>query len=284
VSSDLPLKANKERAAFVIIPLLLLHLVLLSLQIERPSGTRLIKTWIMAVQAPIITASSAITRSIQHVWRGYVWMTGARSENEQLQQTVRRLSQLNSTYEQARQENIRLCRLLAIKENAGYRSIGARVVARSPSFLANILYIDRGSEDDVRVDAPVLSGDGIIGRTVLVSKHQSQVQLITNGDASLGAMLEKSRSPGVLMGTGNPLLDLNYISNTEPVAIGDLVLSSGLDGIFPKGFAIGKVVQLQKGKDVFHSIKVEPGIDFIHLEEVMVLLGDSITQSESAPK
>jgi rod shape-determining protein MreC len=274
VSSDLPLRANKERAAFVLIPLLFLHLVLLSLQIERPSGTRLFKTWIMAVQAPIITASSAFTRGVQHVWHGYVWMVGARSENEQLRQTVRRLSQLNSAYEQVRQENIRLYRLISIRENVGYQSIGARVVARSPSFLSNILYLDRGSEDGVCVDAPVLSGDGIIGRTVLVSKHQSQVQLITNGDASIGAMLEKSRTPGVLMGTGNPLMDLNYISNTEPITLGDIILSSGLDGIFPKGFVIGKVVKLQKGKDVFQSIKVEPGIDFIHLEEVIVLLGE----------
>jgi rod shape-determining protein MreC len=275
VFRDLPLKAKKERAAFVLIPLLFMHLVLLSLQIERPTGTRLFKTWIMAAQAPIITVSSALARGVQHVWRGYLWTVGARSENEQLRQTVRRLSQLNSAYEQARQENIRLCRLLSIRENVGYRSIGARVVARSPSFLSNIVYIDRGSENGVRVDAPVLSGDGIIGRTVLVSKHQSQVQLITNGDASIGAMLEKSRTPGVLMGTGNPLMDLNYISNTESVALGDLVLSSGLDGIFPKGFAIGKVVELHKGKDVFQSIKIEPGIDFIHLEEVIVLLDES---------
>jgi rod shape-determining protein MreC len=284
VSSDLPLRANKERAAYVLIPLLSLHLVLLSLQIERPSGTRLFKTWIMAVQAPIITASSAVTRGIRHVWRGYIWMVGARSENEQLQQAVRRLSQLNSAYEQARQENIRLCRLLSIRENTGYQSIGARVVARSPSFLANIIYLDRGSEDGVRVDAPVLSGDGIIGRTVLVSKHQSQVQLITNGDASIGAMLDKSRTPGVLMGTGNSLMDLNYISNTEPVAPDDLVLSSGLDGIFPKGFVIGKVVKLQKGKDVFHSIKVEPGVDLIHLEEVVILLGEDKSPDGSVSK
>jgi rod shape-determining protein MreC len=284
VSSDLPLKANKERAVFVMIALLFMQLVLLSLQIERPAGTLLFKTWIMAVQTPIITASSAFARGVRHFWHGYIWMAGARSENERLQQTVQRLSQLNSSYEQTRQENIRLCRLLSMKENIGYSLIGARVVARSPSFLSNILYIDRGSEDGVHVDAPVLSGDGIVGRTVLVSTRQSQVQLITNGDASIGAMLEKSRTPGVLMGTGSPLMELNYINNTEQVSLGDLVLSSGMDGIFPKGFAIGKVAKLQKGKDVFHSIKVEPDMDFVHLEEVMVILGEAKMSAEAALK
>jgi rod shape-determining protein MreC len=266
------------------IPLLLLQLVLLSLQIERPAGTRLFKTWIMAVQAPVITASSALTRGVQHVWRSYIWTVGARSENERLQQDLNRLSQLSAAYEQAQQENIRLRRLLSMKENLGFRSIGARVVARSPSFLSNVLYIDRGVEDGVRIDAPVLSGDGIIGRIVLALGHQSQVQLITNGDASIGAMLEKSRTPGVLRGTGNPFLDLNYISTTEPVALGDIVLSSGLDGIFPKGFAIGKVVKLEKGKDLFQSVKVEPGIDFIHLEEVLVLSGEPIPSSGAISK
>jgi rod shape-determining protein MreC len=284
VSSDLSSKANKERAAAVVIPLLLLQLVLLSLQIERPSGTLLFKTWTMAVQAPILAASSGVARGIQHVWRGYIWMIGARAENERLNQAVRKLSLVNSAYEQALQENLRLRRLVSMSEGIEYRSIGARVVARSPSFLSNVLYVDRGSEDGVRIDAPVLSGDGIVGRTTLVSKHQTQVQLISNGDASVGAMLEKSRTPGVLRGTGDALLDLNYIGNTEPIAVGDVVLSSGLDGIYPKGLLIGKVARLERGKDVFRSIQVEPVMDFIHLEEVVILSAESKPEKGSVPQ
>jgi rod shape-determining protein MreC len=266
------------------LPLLLLQLVLLSLQIQGPSGTLLFKTWTLTAQAPIIAVSSGITRGISHVWRGYVWMVGARSENEQLQKTVRQLSLVNSGYEQIRQENIRLRRLLSMNEGIGVRSIGARVVARAPSFLANIIYIDRGSEDGVRVDAPVLYCDGIIGRTVIVSGRQSQVQLITNEDASVGAMLENSRTPGVIRGAGDSLLDLNYINNAEQIAVGERVLSSGLDGVYPKGLAIGKVVALQKGKDVFKSIKVAPSVDLIHLEEVLVLLDASKQENGPAPE
>jgi rod shape-determining protein MreC len=266
------------------LPLLLLQLAFLSLQIQGPSGTLLFKTWTLAAQAPIIAVSSGVTRGVRHVWRGYIWMVGARSENERLQETVRRLSLLNSGYEQARQENIRLRRLMSMDESIGFRSIGARVVARAPSFLSNVIYIDRGSEDGVRIDAPVLSGDGIIGRTVTVSGHQSQVQLITNEDAAVGAMVERSRTPGIIRGTGDSLLDLNYISNTEQIDAGDMILTSGLDGIFPKGLAIGKVVKLQKGKDVFRSIKVEPIMDLIHIEEVLVLFDESKQEPGPAPK
>jgi len=249
-----------------------LQLVILSLQIEGPSGTLLFKTWTLAAQAPIVVVSSGITGGIGYVWHGYIWLVGARAENEQLQGTVRRLSLLNSSYERVRQENMRLRRLVALSESVRYKSVGARVIARTPGFLSNVIYIDRGSRDGVPIYAPVLSGEGIVGRTVLVSGHQSQVQLITNPDASVGVMLDPGRTPGVLRGTGDFLLDLNYVNNTEQVAVGDAVLSSGLDGIFPKGLWVGKVVESSKGKGVFRSIKVEPGADLIRLEEVSVLL------------
>jgi len=278
VSSDLSSKANKERAVVVLIPLLLLQLALLSLQIENPSGISLLKSWTLAIQAPIVAVSSGITGGIQRVWRNYFWTVGARAENEQLKDSVHRLSLLNNSYEEMKQENIRLRRLLTLIEANSFKTIGSRVVARTPSFLTNVIYINRGSADGVYHDAPVLSGDGIIGRTILVAKHQSQVQLITNPDASIGAIIERTRTPGVLKGSGNVLLDLDYIGNTEQVNVGDIVLSSGLDGIYPKGLPIGKVVDSQKGKSVYRSIKVEPVVDLIRLEEVSVLLPESFTE------
>ena len=273
MSSELQSRVNREHVVLATIPLLILHLIFLSLQIEGPSGTLLIKTWAMAAQAPLIAISSGTTHGIRHIWTSYVWMVGARAENRELRENVRRLSLANSAYEQVRQENERLRRLLALNEQLGFQTIGARVVARTPNFLSNVIYINRGSDDGLRTDQPVLSGDGIIGRTVLVSRHQSQVQLITNPDASVGVMLERTRTPGVLRGSGDFLLDLNYVGNSEKIEVGDIVLSSGLDGIFPKGLAIGKVVDSRKGKGVFRSIKVRPFIDFIRIEEVSVILG-----------
>jgi rod shape-determining protein MreC len=272
VSSELSAKPSKERAVLVTIPLLLLQLIILSLQIEGASGTLLFKTWALTVQAPILAASSAITGGIRHAWTGYVWTVGARAENERLRESVRQLSLLNRSHEQARQENIRLRQLVSLNQSLPYRTLGARVIARTPSFLANVIYIDRGVKDGVKIDAPVLSGDGIVGRIVLASGHQSQVQLITNPDASVGVMLEQARTPGVLRGSGDIPMDLSYVNNTEQVGVGDIVLSSGLDGIFPKGLVVGKVVDSQKGKGVFRSVKVEPRVDLIRLEEVSVLL------------
>jgi rod shape-determining protein MreC len=282
VSSELTAKANKERAILVLIPMLILHLILLSIQIESSSGTLLFKTWTLTLQAPIVALSSGIRDGIGRAWRNYVWTVGARAENERLQKTVRQLMILNNTYEQSMQETTRLRRLLSVNDLARYKSIGARVVGRTPSFLSNLIYIDRGSEDGVRIDAAVFSGDGIVGRTIVVTKHQAQVQLITNPDASIGALIERTRTPGVLKGSGDELLDMNYVDNTEQVNAGDIVLSSGLDGIYPKGFPIGKVVDSRKGKGVFRTIKVEPRMDFIRLEEVSVMLNDLKDEKGSA--
>jgi rod shape-determining protein MreC len=274
VSSEITPRVNRERAVSLLIPLLLLQLVLLSLQVEGPSGGLLFKTWILNVQAPVIGTVSGTTNGIRHVWDSYIWMVGARAENIRLRETVQRLSLLNSSYEQIRQENDRLLHLLSMKDQLEQETVGARVTARVPNFLANVVYINRGTADGVQVDAPVLSGDGIVGRVVLVSSRQSQVQLISNPDASTGVMLEKSRTPGVLRGTGELLLDLNYISNTEQALVDDIVLSSGLDGIFPKGMGIGKIVESDRGKSVFRTIKVKPFIDLVNIEEVLVLLSE----------
>lgn len=256
----------------MIVPLLVFQLALLSVQIQNPTGMTPIRTLVLTVQSPIVNISSIVIHGIRSVWTDYVWLVGARTENERLQESMRRLTMLNGSYEEIRQENIRLRRLLSMKDGIEYKSVGARVIARTPGFLSNVLYINRGTKDGVRTDSPVISGDGIIGRIVLVSWNHSQVQLITNPDASMGVMMDGSRTPGVLRGTGDLLLDLNYIANSEQINVGDLVLSSGLDGIYPKGFSIGKVVDSQKSIGVFNNIKVEPTADLYHIEEASVLL------------
>jgi rod shape-determining protein MreC len=272
VSIELAPKVKEGRTLFVLIPLLLLHLTLLSLQIEDPAGTLLVRKWVLRAESPFLNISSSVSGSINKIWHDYFWLRGAREENQRLQNSLQQLSIRANRLEEVRQENIRLRQLLALNESIPFEALGARVVGRTPNYMSNVVYIDRGGADGVTVNAPVLSGSGIIGRTVLVTGHTAQVQLITNADASVGAMVDRTRSPGVLRGSGDPLLDMNYISNTEQINIGDLVVTSGLDGIFPKGLPIGKVVDSRKSNSVFRAIKVEPSADLVHIEEVSVLI------------
>jgi len=273
VSVEFAPKGKEGRAVFVLIPLLIMHLILLSFQISDPAGMLLIRKWVLAVQSPFINGSSQISAVVRSLWTDYIELHGAREENRQLQETIHQLSLQQKQMEEIRQENIRLRQLLSINELSPIETIGARVVARTPDFLSNLLYINRGQGDGIVVNSPVMSGLGIVGRVVLVSNQNSQVQLITNPDASVGAMLERTRLPGVLRGSGNSLLEMNYISATEQVETGDMVVTSGLDGVYPKGLPVGRVVVSNKGNSLFLMIKVEPSADLIHLEEVSVMKG-----------
>lgn len=264
---------GEGRILYVVLALLLLHLTLISIQVEDPPGTLLIKRWVLWASAPILNGSASVARQTAGLWNEYLWLRGARSENTQLREDVRQLTLLNSSLNQAQQENARLQRLLNFEAVSPYQTLGAHVIGRTPNFLSNTLYLDRGSRQGVRASQPVVSDAGVIGRTVLVTAADCQVQLLTNADASIGVMLERTRTPGVLHGTENLLLNLNYISNTEDVNVGDTLITSGLDSIYPKGLPVGKVVESQKGKTGFRAIRVEPYADMIRIENVLILLG-----------
>ena len=269
-------KMKEGRVIYVLIPLLLLHLALISLQIEDPAGTILLKKAVFLASAPFFNLSAGLSRGTREVWHNYIWLRNARQENAQLKDAVEQLSLREKALVQTREENARLRRLLALAPTLPAQGLAARVVGRAPSYLSNVLYVDRGSMSGVRVDSPVLSGDGIIGRVILTSLHNSQIQLITNPDASIGVIVERTRSPGVLKGSGNSVLWLQYIGNAEQIEPGDLVISSGFDGIYPKGLPVGRVIESCKGKSVFRVIQVAPHADLLRIEEVLILPGPPV--------
>jgi len=272
VSIELGQRNREVGQIYILIPLLLLNIILLSMQIEDPGGSILLRRWVVASAAPVLGFSSWLSNSVSGVWGEYVWLRGARQENVRLRETLQQFALRDRSLEQVKEENVRLRRLLDMQPPPGYRGLGARVVGRTPAYLSHVIYVSRGSRDGVRVDSPVVSGTGVVGRVVLTSASTSQVQLVTNGDASVGGFIERSRSPGVLRGRGDAVLDMEYIGNADTAEVGTVVLTSGLDGVFPKGIPVGRIVESRKGKSVFRSIKVEPATDLLHLEEVLILL------------
>jgi rod shape-determining protein MreC len=274
---------HEGRLLYVVVALLLMHLTLISVQVEDPAGTLLFKKWVMMASAPALTGASRVTHGIDRLWAGYVWLVGTHAENERLKESVRQLALANSSLAQAEEENLRLRRLLGFRDGAEFRTLGARVVGRIPHYLSNILYLDRGSSDGVSGSLPVVTHAGVIGRTLLVTPSSAQVQLLTNADASIGVLIERTRVPGVVRGTENLLLELNYVANTEDVVEGDVLLTSGLDGIYPKGLPVGKIVRSEKGKSGFRTIRVEPVADMVRIEEVLILLDSPGLGAERAP-
>jgi len=142
--------------------------------------------------------------------------------------------------------------------------------AASPEF--RTITIDKGTDDGLRTDMAVIAPAGVVGRVVMPSGRAAKVQLLVDRNAAAGALVERSRAQGVVKGVGEMRLELEFVSEAADVAVGDLVVTSGIEGIFPKGFTIGRVDTVEKSGPAYKRITVMPAVDFSALEEVLVVL------------
>jgi rod shape-determining protein MreC len=165
----------------------------------------------------------------------------------------------------------RLQSLLAFKEQFIAKTEPAQVIGSSGSDLSRSIYIDKGSNAGILQDMAVITSGGIVGKVLRVYPSTSLVLMINDQSSGVGAMLEKSRLQGVVRGTANGELILDRVMNDEQVTVGETLLSSGGDQIFPKGLPVGTVNKVSAGKEMFLSIKVQPAADLSRLEEVLVV-------------
>jgi rod shape-determining protein MreC len=133
------------------------------------------------------------------------------------------------------------------------------------------IILDRGSNTGIEVNDAVVNANGLIGRVVLTTKDMAKVQLITDGNSSVGVLVDRTRRQGVLRGDGATAAQLFDIPSLSDVRPGDVVMTAGIDGIYPKGIPVGVVTKAEKGQDLFKTISVKPSVDFGSVEEVIVL-------------
>jgi len=198
-------------------------------------------------------------------------------ENEDLKQRLAQteLAMRNLTEQAA--ENNRLKSLLNLKEQTGYDSVPARVIARDPSIWFNTVTINRGSSSGVAINMPVVTSGGIVGRIITVSPWAAQVMLVTDEKAGAGAVvgqLGQSGALGSVRGRADlGLIEMRYVNGLEKVVLGDYVMTTGQDGIYPPGLNVGEVVDVKSGTATQpHQILIRPTAQLDHLEEVAVLL------------
>jgi rod shape-determining protein MreC len=198
-------------------------------------------------------------------------------ENERLKQQLDQLQLEMRTAREASMENERLKGLLGLKEKTGYEQVSARVIARDPSLWFNTITINRGSSSGITLNMPVVAAGGIVGRVIALSPWTAQVMLITDEKAAAGAVvgqLGESGAMGSVRGLGESgLIEMRYVSGLQKVEVGDYVLTTGQDGIYPAGLNVGDVVEVKHGTATQpHVIHIRPGARVDQLEEVAVLL------------
>ena len=261
---------SRHAAFFLLVVVVFAQLLLLAFQTTRKNHVRLINVWAVTAFDPFERSLSGLGDAVSAAWHSYpdLWRAQRRSKELQDQLAEAQAQVLQLSWEG--KENIELRSLLDLQRRLPLRSIGATVIAASPGSNPAV-FIDKGSAEGFAADMPVITSEGIVGKTIAVFRHTSQVLLITSPDSGAGCMLARNGTQGVLKGDGNGMCHLDYIMNSEKVEPGDVVSTSGLDQIYPKGLLAGIVTKVSDG-DIYKHISVRPAAALDRLDNVLVVV------------
>jgi rod shape-determining protein MreC len=261
----------RQRPGLLLGAAILLHVVLISAQVNTSAGIPILQVVTFGSFSEVQRATMTTIEGVRNLWSGYVALRKVEEENVSLKQEVAAL-QVRLQVERAEaQRTDHLRQLLELRERAQLDTVAAEVIAGAANPDFRTVTIDKGSSEDLATDMAVISPAGVVGRVILPSRRASQVQLLIDRNAAAGALIERTRVQGVVMGIGDGTLKMQYVPGTADVKTGDLVVTSGIDGIYPKGFVIGTVDRVDRGLGAFHEIVVRPAVEFTRLEEVLVV-------------
>lgn len=253
-------------------PLLLLAfviIVVLLMTFQSRLGIR--NTAAFALFSPIFSAFNAVSDGIRGIWTDYLNLVDTEEENRQLKLRIQKIEIERNRFHEIRAENLRLRGLLELKNPPSYSMVAAEVIARSPVDGSHTLTIDKGTRDGVEVNMPVMGAKGLIGRIYAVSSWSSKALLITDPRSSVAVRFQDSREEAIMDGA-DKICTLKYVHKDAPVNVGERVVTSGLDDLYPRGMPVGSVMNVQKlDHGIFQNVELTPFEDFHHMEEVFVI-------------
>lgn len=263
---------SRHRSLVLLAGVLLLQVVLLAVQIKRDSQGRLLRVWTVGAVSPFQRAGAKGIGNLRGTWSHYFALQNASRENEELRRENDELKlKLNQLQSKAAEAD-RLAELLNFRQSQhNVPMLAARVIGTSADTASQTIYLDRGERDGIRRNMGVITPDGVVGKIVESYRDTSQVLLLTDKDSGVGAMLADSREQSPVGGTGEPLLSMKYIPTDDTVNVGERVVTSGMDRIFPRDLPVGTIAEIKAGRP-FQTVRVKPAANLQRLEEVIVLL------------
>jgi rod shape-determining protein MreC len=274
---------GRYRNLIVLVGVLFAQVLGLAVQVRRTTDsepTRLIRIWAVGTVTPLEKMLAWAQTSSGGIWHNYFYLRGVRAENRELKREIERMRLEQARISQDADQARRLQALLAFKEQFISQTMAAQVIGSSGSELSRSVYIDKGERDGIKPDMAVISKDGIVGKILRVYRSTSLVLLIDDQTSGVGSILDKSRLQGILRGMSSGEVMLEKVMSDETVPVGEQVLTSGGDGIFPKGLPVGTVTKVAPGSDLFLNIRVRPAADLSRLEEVLVVTKVDERQAE----
>ena len=264
----------RKRTGWLFFGVMMAQVILVSAQVQSKSGVRVLELVTFELFSRVERTTSSGVRGVRDVWGNYASLRGARAENELLR---RQLSELQVKLQEEHAlatRSQKLQDLVDLRSRASLPTVAAEVIGGNPNPGMKTITIDRGSADGVQADMAVISPRGIVGRIIgQPATRAARVQLLIDRNAAAGALIERSRAGGMVVGLeSDPPLRMDLVANLADVKDGDNVIASGVDGIYPKGFLIGRVERSERGAGLYRNITVRPAVDFSSVEEVLVVI------------
>jgi len=263
----------RRRSGYLFLAVMIGHVILISAQVNSRSGVPVLEAVTFGVFAEAQRGLSAGVSGLRRVWNRYLWLRGVEAENTDLK---RQLDEVRVQYQERRalaDHARQLEELLALRDRSNLQTVAAEVIAASASPDFRTLTIDKGTNQGLKADMAVIAAAGVVGRIVVPSAGAAKVQLLIDRNAAAGALIERSRAQGVAVGGGDDeRVRLDYVSEASDVVVGDLVVTSGIDGIYPKGFTLGHVDSVEKSGPAYKRITIKPAVNFSSLETVLVVV------------
>ena len=263
-----------RRTGYLFLAIVVGHVLLISAQVQSKAGVPLLQTGAFGAFAGVQQGLAAVADGGRAFWSNYFALRGVAQQNEILKRQALDLEgQLQQERALANQTRA-LEDVLGLQRSVDKPTLAARVIAGDPTPGAQAtVTIDRGSADGVTKDLAVIGRNGIVGRVLNQPlPHVAQVQLLVGRNAAAGAMFERTGAGGIAVGgSGDPPIRMTWVPDAADVKAGDRVLTSGQDGLYPRGFVIGTVAQAERKAGAW-TIAVRPAVDFSHLDFVLVVL------------
>jgi len=256
----------------LVIVLVAVNIILLTItgkHTQAPSG---LGRGALVIVSPFQKQFTAFFDSVKDTWNQYFFLVSKAKENQRLKKALgQSLEQLNR-YSETEIANDRLRHLLGFEKEIPRPMIAAQVVGKDPSAWSTTIIVDKGTRDSVRQGAPVVIPEGIVGVVVEASARYAKVLLLTDPNSAVDALVQQTRARGIVKGGGADFCVFDYVLRKHDISVGDMVVSSGLDGVFPKGFRVGRISEIvRQNAGIFQKVSVTPYVDFEILEEVFII-------------
>lgn len=270
------LLSNYRKYAISIFLLFLVVIHLIAYNVKGKEDLNFLEKGVLMLAYPLNSMVTGVTNKITYLWKGYIFLVSVGKENTRLKiENIQLRSELNKLSE-VKQENIRLRELLVFTQDTEDKYIAARVVSTGPSNFFHTLVINKGSEEGIKRGMAVITSMGVVGQISYVKQGYSGVLTLLDPNSAIDAIDQKTRARGILRGYRSRKLIFKYLPFSEVVNAGDKVVSSGMDGIYPKGIIVGNIEKVDNKKDkLFQHAVVKPVVDFSRLEEVLINLEPS---------